>query len=267
MAVRRCLPLLGVVFCTLVTSCGGPSSRPSVITRARLLTAIDKTRTVQSARVVQTFSVVSPQANIRGRVTGDANFVSQAGTTIVEEGTVEEHAVFRDGNVWLTMNAPQFTRLLPSGKTWVQASTAELESLGAFHPLSDAFALLDALHGVRAIRQVAPNAATFTFSLAEAMAHTPASRRAALQAAIHASGDIQSETGAVVLTPSGAVRSESLRINGGGSNGGLHLQASLAISNVGEDVSPAPPPAVQVASLSSLPALRSALRSSATSSG
>jgi hypothetical protein len=174
--------------------------------------------------------------------------------------------VFRDGTAWLTVNAPQFTRLLPPGKKWVQTSTTELESLGVFHRLSNAFALLDALRGVRTIRQSSPNAAKFTFSLSQAMAQTPASRRAALQEAIHANGNIQSETGSVALTSSGTVRSESLRIDGKGSNGGIHLQASLAISNVGEAVSPNPPPASQVASLSSLPALQSALRSSASSS-
>src|SRR6202012_2960231 len=41
---------------------------------------------------------------------------------------------------------------------------------------------------------------------------------------------------------------------------------SLVVSNVGETVSPTPPPAAQVASLSSLPALLNALRSSASSS-
>jgi hypothetical protein len=156
--------------------------------------------------------------------------------------------------------------LLPSGKTWVQASTARLEALGVFHPLRDTFAVLDALRGVKTIKQSDPNGATFTFSLAQAMAQTPESRRAALHAAIHATGDIESETGSVALTSSGAVRSESLRIDGAGSNAGIQVHSSLVISNVGENVSPTPPPPAQVASLSSLPALQRALRSTASSS-
>lgn len=263
MPIRRCLPLLTGPLCVLLAACGGSSTS---VTRARLLATIDETRAIGSAHVVEALSLVSPQGNVRATVTGDENFSSSAGTTIVKEGSLEAHVAFRNGTAWLTINAPQFTRFLPSGKVWVQASTAELQSLGVFHPLSDGFALLDALRGVKTIQQSGPNAATFTFSLAQAMARTPASRRAALQSAIHATGDIQSETGSVALTSSGAVRSESLRIVGAGSNAGIQLQNSLAISNVGEHVSPTPPPAAQVASLSSLPALQSALRSTASSS-
>jgi hypothetical protein len=265
MALRRCLLLLAAALSVLLAGCGGSSSHSTPITRARLLSAIDQTRAIRSAHIVQSFSVVSPQGNFQGALSADANFASNAGTTIVEAGSVKEHAVFGNGTVWLTMNAPQFTRLLPSGKTWVRASTSELESLGAFHPLSNSFALLDGLRGVKTIRQSGANAATFTFSLAKAMAETPASRRAALQAAINANGDIQSETGSVALNPSGAVRSESLRVVGTGSNAGIRLETSLAISNVGEAVPSSPPPAAQVASLSSLPGLESALRSSASS--
>ena len=148
----------------------------------------------------------------------------------------------------------------------MQAPTAELESLGVFHPLIDGFALLDALRGVKTIKQSGSNAATFTFSLDQAMAQTPASRRAALQSAIHATGAVRSQTGSVALTSSGSVRSEWLRIVGAGSNAGIRLENSLAISDVGEHVSPTPPPAAQVASLASLPALQSALRSSGSSS-
>lgn len=266
MAIRRWLSLLAASFGVLLAACGGSSTQTTTVTRARLLAAIDKTRGIESAHVVQALSVVSPQGNVHATVTADANFPSNAGTTTVREGSVQERVAFRNGTAWLTMNAPQFTHLLPSGKTWVQASIAQLESLGVFHPLSNGFALLDALRGVKTIKQSGPNAATFTFSLAQAMAQTPASRRAALQAAIHASGGIQSETGSVALTSSGEVRNESLRVVGSGSNAGIQLQNSLAISNVGESVSPTTPPAAEVASLSSLPALQSALRSSASSS-
>jgi len=263
MTLRRCLPLLVASLCALLVACGGSSHS---VTRARLLTAIDTTRAIGSAHVAEALTLVSPQGDAEATVTGDENFAANAGTTIVKEGSVEAHVAFRNGTAWLTINAPQFTRLLPSGKTWVQAPTAQLETLGVFHPLSDGFALLDALRGVKTIKQSGSNAATFTFSLAQAMAQTPASRRAALQSAIHANGDIKSQTGSVALTSSGAVRSESLRIVGAGSNAGIQLQNTLAISDIGEHVSPTPPPAAQVASLSSLPALESALRSSGSSS-
>src|SRR5579871_3262169 len=105
MAIRRYLPLVAAASCILIASCGGSSS--SSVTQTRLLGAIDKTRAIQSGRVVQRFSVLSPQGDIRGVVIGDANFASTAGTTLVEEGSVQEHAVFRDGTVWLTMNSPQ----------------------------------------------------------------------------------------------------------------------------------------------------------------
>jgi len=264
MARRRGLLTIAASLCALLAGCGGSSSHP--VTRARLLAAIDRTRAIQSAHVAQAFSLQSPQGNFQAALSSDANFASSAGTTIVDSGSVQERATFRDGTVWLTMNAPQFTRLLPSGKTWVEASMTELESLGAFHPLTNALAVLDALRGVTKVKPSGPNAATFTFSLAEAMAQTPASRRAALQAAIHANGDIQSETGSVALTSAGSVRSESLRVQGGGSNAGIDLRISLVVSNLGETVAPSPPPAARVASLSSLPSLQSALRSSASSS-
>ena len=267
MAIGRGLTLLAAPLCALVAACGGSSTHTNTVTRARLLAAIDATRAIRSAHVVEALSLVSPQGDVQATVIGDANFSANAGTTIVKEGSVQERVAFRNGTVWLTTNAPQVTRLLPSGKTWVQAPTAKLESLGIFHPLSDAFAVLDALRGVKAIKQSGQNgAATFSFSLAEAMLQTPASRRDALHAAIHASGDIASETGSVALTSSGAVRSVSLRIDGAGSNAGLQVRSSLVISNVGEKVSPTSPPAAQVVSLSSLPALQSALRSSASSS-
>lgn len=64
----------------------------------------------------------------------------------------------------------------------MQALTAELESLGVFHPLSQGFALLDALRGVKTIKQ-------------------------------------------------------------SGSNAGIRLKNALAISDVGERVSPTSPPA------------------------
>jgi hypothetical protein len=232
----------------------------------RLLAAIDQTRGIHSGHLVEVFSLVSPQGNFRGAVTGDADFVSNAGTTNAEGGGVEAHAVFRAGTVWISTNAPQLTRLLPPGKTWVEASAAEFGRLGVFHPLGNTFAILDAMRGVRTIRQSGPDTATFTFSLAQAMAQTPASRRAALKAAINANGDIQSETGTVALTSSGTVRSESLRIVGAGSNAGIRLETSLAVSNIGETVSPTAPPAAHVISLSAMPALQSALRSSASSS-
>jgi hypothetical protein len=263
MAICRCLPLLAAPLCALLAACGGSSS---AVTHARLQTAIGQTRAIGSAHVVEALSLVTPQGNTQASVTGDEDFASNAGTTIVKEGSVEAHVAFRNGTAWLTINAPQFAHFLPSGKTWVQASTAELESLGVFHPLSDGFALLDALRGVKTIKQSGSNAATFTFSLAQAMAQTPASRRAALQSAIHASGDIQSQTGSVVLTSSGTVRSESLLIVGAGSNARIRLKNSLAISDVGERVLPTPPPAPQVASLASLPALQSALHSTSSSS-
>jgi hypothetical protein len=45
------------------------------------------------------------------------------------------------------------------------------------HPLIDGFALLDALRGVKTIKQSGSTVATFTFSLDQAMAQKPASRR------------------------------------------------------------------------------------------
>jgi hypothetical protein len=263
MPIRRWLPVLVSSLCALLAGCGG-SSHP--VTRTRLLASIDTTRAIGSAHVVEAVSLVSPQGDVRATVTGDENFSSNAGTTIVKEGSVEARVAFQNGTAWLTVNDPQFTRLLPAGKTWVQAPTAALESLGVFHPLSDGLALLDALRGVKTIKQNGSNAATFTFSLNQAMAQTPASRRAALQSAIHATGDIRSQTGSVELSSSGAVRSESLRIVGAGSNAGIQLQNSLAISDVGEHVSPTLPPNAEVASLSSLPKLQSALRSNGSSS-
>ncbi len=261
----RPLCALAAVLCLLIAGCGG-SSHSTAVTRARLLAAIDATRAVRSAHVVEAFSLSSAaQGNAQGAVIGDAGFATGDGTTLVQQGGIRERATFRGATVWLTMNSPQFIRLLPAGKTWVEASTSELESLGVFHPLGNTFALLDALRGVTALRQSGPNAATFTFSLAQAMADTPAARRAALQAAIHASGPLQSQTGSVALTASGLVRSESLRVVGAGTNAGIRLQSSLTISNVGETVSPTPPPAAQVASLASLPALQAAMRSSGSS--
>lgn len=70
----------------------------------------------------------------------------------------------------------------------------------------------------------------------------------------------------MALTPAGTVRSETLRIDGAGAQSELHLQVSLAISNVGESVSASPPPATEVVPLSSVPSLESELRSSASAS-
>src|ERR1700751_318915 len=45
------------------------------------------TRVIGSAHLVEAVSLVSPQGNVRATVTGDENFSSNAGTTIVKEGS------------------------------------------------------------------------------------------------------------------------------------------------------------------------------------
>jgi hypothetical protein len=62
----------------LLAGCGGSSARTGAITRGRLVAAIDKTRAIGSAHVVEAFSLVSPQGDVHATVSGDANFASNA---------------------------------------------------------------------------------------------------------------------------------------------------------------------------------------------
>lgn len=248
----------------LAAGCGS-SSTGGPVTAAKLTKAIDLTRQIRSAHIVQSFTVSSPEGGEQGNVSGDVDFGSNNGSGALSLGTVQEHTVFKGSTVWLSMNAPQFTHDLPSGKSWVQSTSSVLESYGAFHPLIDSLALLDGLRGVQKITSSGHDDATFRFSLSQAIARTPSSRRAALENAIHATGNGMKETGSVTLTPSGLVHSETLRIDGTGQQAGLHLFETLVVSNIGETVNPSAPSSSQVVPLSALPALQSQLRASASS--
>lgn len=238
--------------------CGSGSS--ASVSRSKLLQAIARTRQIRSAHAVETLALASPQGGGQGTVTADVDFASGAGSTFVDFGSAQEHAVYQGGTVWLS--SPQFEQALPPGKTWVQSSMSSLEALGAAQPLKDSLAVLDALRGVQTLTSTGPDSANFRFSLAQALAQTPPSERAALHEAIHASGGGMRETGSVALTPAGTVRSEILRIDGTGQQSGTHLRTSLALSSIDETVTPKPPPSGQVVPLSSLPTLVNELRGS-----
>jgi hypothetical protein len=247
--------------------CGSGSSQSRAsLSPSGLDQAIARTRQVHSAHVVETLTLGSPAGGEQGTVTADVDFTRDVGNTLVDLGSVQEHAVFERGTVWLSMTAPQFKQALPTGKKWVQSTESELESLGAFHPLKDSLAMLDGLRGVQTLTRTGPDRANFRFSLTQALARTPPSGRAALQNAVHATGSGQRETGSVALTPAGTVSSETLRIDGTGAQSGLHLRISLALSGIGETVTPTPPPSGQVVALSSVPSLVSEFRSSADAS-
>ncbi len=259
-----------VVF-ALALGGGGCGSGLSAQNRAslspsKLQQAIVRTRQIRSVHVVETLALASPQGGEQGTIAADADFARDAGTTFIDLGSVQEHAVFQGGTVWLSLNAPQFEQALPAGKQWVQSTASSLESLGVFHPLKDSLAMLDGLRGVQTLTRTGPDSANFRFSLAQALAQTPPSGRVALQSAIHATGSGLGETGSVALTPAGTVRSETLRIDGTGQQSGLHLRISLALSSIGETVTPNPPPISQVVPLSSVPSLVNEFRSSANAS-
>lgn len=266
-ASRRQLFTPMVVIAAVVTLAGcGSSSSPSTgaatgkITYDRLMQAIASTRQIPSAHVALNFTIHTQFGGEHGTVAGDANFPANSGSSSAKIGGVEEHSVLRSGTTWLMLNAPQFTSILPAGKTWVEASTTELEQLGAVHPLIESLAILDAMRGIQKIHQAGPGKATFTFSLPQAIARTPPSRRAALQRAIHANGGTFTETGAVTVSGDGTVRFERLTIHGTGSQAGIHVQSTMLLSNVGERVQPTPPPASEVVPLTQLPTLRRLLQ-------
>jgi prolyl-tRNA editing enzyme YbaK/EbsC (Cys-tRNA(Pro) deacylase) len=123
----------------------------------------------------------------------------------------------------------------------VRSTVAELESMGAFTPLGNSLAILDVLRGVTSLRATGPRTASFTFSLSQAMARTPAAQRAALAHAIHTTGSASvHEYGSVALDPSGRVRSLSVVISGVGGSTGLFLGYSISITAVGAPVSVTP---------------------------
>lgn len=269
-ARRRALgPLLGAL---LVAGCGGSAARSSPpaspghgppLTAAALLRAISATRAVSSAHENLTLALAGPTGSLHFTVDGTADFRTTTGSTIALSSRGQRaQAVFRDGTVWLTDNAPAFTRALPAGSGWVRASASELEAIGAFTPVSQSLTVLDVLRGVTSLRATGPGAASFTFSLPQAMARTPAAQRPALRNAIHVNGnpDVR-EVGSVALDGAGRVRSLSVVISGAGPSAGLFLGYTLAISAVDAPVRVTPP--ARSIALSSVPALAALLRGSA----
>ena len=255
----------------LVTGCGSsshPAAKPAAasakpVTKAGLIAAIAATRAVSTAHENLTLALAGQSGSLHFTVDGTADFRTTTGTTTVASSQGQrEQAVFKNGTVWLSDNAPAFTRVLPAGQRWVRASVSELESIGAFSPLSHSLAILDVLRGVTTLRRTGSGTATFQFSLPQALAATPAAQRPALQNAIHVNGspDVR-EIGSVALTPSGLVRSLSVVIAGQGSSAGLFLGYSLTISGVGAPVNVTPPSSSTP--LSSVPRLATLLRGSA----
>lgn len=245
------------------TGCGSSSSGGGSISAAKIQSAIDRTRQIHSLHVAEWLEVSSPQGFEHGTLGGDIDFSRSSGNAWVNLGGSRARTVFDGNTVWLSLNAPQFVQALPAGKRWVLSSVGTLESLGAFHPLGNSLALLDALRGVQTLSRTGRDSANFHFSLAQALERTPAARRAALEQAIHANGTGLVQTGSVALTPAGTVRSETLRIDGTGSESALHLAVSLDLSGEGESVTAEPPPPGQVVPLNAVPSLESELRSSA----
>jgi hypothetical protein len=263
MGARRisCLALV------LVAGCGSTAhTRPTTpaVTRSALLTAITATRAVPTAHENLTLALAGPSGNLHFTVDGVADFRATTGmTTVASSQGQREQAIFRQGTVWLTDNAPAFTNSLPTGQRWVRSTVAELESMGAFTPLGNSLAILDVLRGVTSLRATGPRTASFTFSLSQAMARTPAAQRAALAHAIHTTGSASvHEYGSVALDPSGRVRSLSVVISGVGGSTGLFLGYSISITAVGAPVSVTPP--ASSVPLSSVPRLAALLRGSAT---
>jgi prolyl-tRNA editing enzyme YbaK/EbsC (Cys-tRNA(Pro) deacylase) len=76
-------------------------------------------------------------------------------------------------------------------------------------------AILDVLRGITSLRSVGPRTATFTFSLAQALARTPAGLRPALHSAIHTTGNAAVRSyGSVSLDADGRVHSLSVVVAG-----------------------------------------------------
>lgn len=247
------------------TSSTSPTAASApALTRAGLVAAIAATRAIPTAHETLTLALAGPTGSLHFTVDGVADFRATTGmTTITSSQGQREQAIFRNGSVWLTSNAPAFTASLPAGQRWVRSSVAALESIGAFAPLSHSLAILDVLRGITTLRPTGRGTARFTFSLPEAMARTPPAGRAALQRAIHTSGnpDVR-ELGTVAVTSAGIVRSLSVVISGVGRSTGLFLGYGLSISAVGAPVSVTPPSSSTP--LSSVPKLATLLRGSAT---
>jgi hypothetical protein len=249
--------LLGASAC----GSGGSGGR---LTTAALLATIDRTRAVTTAHMQDNFSAISPEGDEQGSVGGSADFATTTGTvTVAGSSGMVEHAVFRDGSVWLTSNAARFTAAMPAGRRWVTAPASTLEAIGAFQSLGNSLAVLDALRGVQTLHAISPRAASFTFSLPLALARTPPARRGALERAIHVSGPGVVETGSVTLYSDGVLRDERLAIDGRGVTAGLHLALALSLTDVGAPVNVTPPPASETVALRSVPALEQLLRGSA----
>lgn len=233
------------------------------LTRAQVVAAIAATRAVSSAHENLTLALAGPSGSLHFTVDGVADFRTTTGTTTVTSSQGQrEQAIFREGTVWLTDNAPAFTRLLPAGQRWVRANVTALESIGAFAPLRHSMAILDVLRGITSLRSSGRRSVSFTFSPAQALARTPAAERAALRSAIHTTGNADVRAYGSVALDGGRVRSLSVVVGGIGNSTGLFLGYSLSITAIGARVRVAPP--ASSVPLSSLPRMAALLRGSAT---
>jgi hypothetical protein len=179
---------------------------------------------------------------------------TQTGIVALNSSQGDLTAAFRGQNVWLRSDSQIFTSALPRGKRWVQASPAELGTLGLKQPLAPALIDLNLLNGVEALHQAGHGVADFRWSLPLAMSHTPPALRPQLAKSIHLSGSQFLETGSVSLGADGTIRSASFDATALTTEM-FDLKLSLDVSGVGQPVSITSPPPDEVVALSSVPAI------------
>lgn len=180
----------------------------------------------------------------------------------VSSGSASVTTVVVGDQVWLSSTEPNFNSLLPPGKTWLQTTVAQMQSMGIWHPLSDSLDVLYLVngagpvtdHGVAAVAGVPVRHYTFPINLHKAYCTTDAAHRSAVQRAFHANGiPVNGEAWVdghdqIVKLVIAAQRA-----------GGLHLRESVQLSNLSQPVRVTRPAQASTVTTADAPGLIGAL--------